>query len=524
MNSEKVQKLYNGITGINADIVEDAQSFLPKKKIEFWMKWGTVAACLCFVVWGVYGVSRLGVIDRMGNTSGENGGGEGFTYMSYAGPVFPLSVLNGGNALTAERNVDYDFSPYETFTRSYEVDGEVHSYESYASQSIVTDSYVLTNSEQEEQNITLVYPFAASLSDNLDVFPQMTVDGETVQATLHIGPYSGGYEGAYSVGADITQTLNLAELDSWEKYRALLGTDYQSRAFDDLPELTQSVVVYKISDMYGERSEEATAPTLNMEFTIDYEKTKILTFGFNGTTNDRITGYCARDLFIPPKDSVYYGDAYLIVLGDDIGDYSLGAYVNGFCEKEIENAGGTVTRYETTLGEVFATVAKQHLSIYRSVNYDEDADILSTIPEETFIGLAAELLCDYGMLSDDPAMRYDTGMLEDMFSESRYMGRVMYLTFDVTLPADGSVEVALEMTKKASFDFIGEDKNRNGYDMVTSLGSSLSFTGQTASVTNTESIEILRQNFGFDPENGVTRVELDLAQEHYYLEVRKAGQ
>lgn len=87
----------------------------------------------------------------------------------------------------------------------------------------------------------------------------------------------------------------------------------------------------------------------------------------------------------------------------------------------------------------------------------------------------------------------------------------------------GGVEVALERTKKASFDFIGEDKNRNGYDMVTRLGSSLIFTGQTASVSNTESIEILRQNFGFDLEKDVTKVELDPAQEHYYLEIRKAG-
>ena len=524
MNSQKVQIIYDGITGINDDIVEDAQCFQPKKKVKSQVRWSIAAACLCLAVWSVYGMARLRFIDRMGNTSGENRGGEGITYMSYAGPVFPLSELNGSNALTVERNVNYDFSPYETIIKSYEANGEVHRYESYASQSIVTDSYVLTNPRQEEQAVTLVYPFAASLSDDLDVLPKITVNGETVQASLHIGPYSGGYEGAYSVGADMTQTLNLAEPDSWEKYRALLSTDYQARAFDALPELTQPVVVYEISDMYGERNEQATAPTLNMEFTIDYDKTKILTFGFNGTTNDRITGYCARALFIPPKDSIYYGDAYLIVLGDDIGEYTLGAYVNGACEKEMENAGGTVTRYETTLGEIFATVAKQHLSIYRSVNYDEDADILSAIPEETFIGLAAELMCDYGMLSDAPAMRYDTGMLEDMFDESRYMGRVMYLTFDMILPAEGSVDVAMEMTKEASFDFIGESKKRNGYDMVTRLGSCLTFTGQTASVSNTEDIEIINQNFGFDPDNGVTKVELDLAQEHYYLEIRKAGQ
>lgn len=530
MISEKVQTLYNGITGINEDIIEDAQHFLPEKKSRSWMKWSTAAvaaACLCLAVcafWRVYNVARLGFNDQMGSTSGENRSGEGITYMSYAGPVFPLSTQSGGNTLIAERNVNYNFSPYRTFIENYEADGKTYSYERYATQSIVTDSYVLTNPGQEEQTVTLIYPFAARLSDDLDILPRVTINGETVETILHIGPYSGGFEGSYSVGADMTETLNLAELDSWEKYKALLETGYQARAFDAFPELTQPAVVYEISDMYGEGSEEATAPSLNMEFTIDYEKTKILTYGFNGTSSDRTTGYCARSLFIPPKGSIDYGEsAYLIVLGDDIGEYTLGGYVNGACEEEMENAGGTVTRYETTLGEIFARVAKRYLDQYKSVNYSEDANILSTITDDTFIGLAAELLCDCGVLSDTPAMRYDLGMLDvDMFGESIHLGRVMYLAFDVYIPAGGSVEVEAEMAKKASIDFIGESKDRNGYDMVTGLGSSLTFTGQTASISNTENIEILRQNFGFDPENGITKVELDIAQEHYYLEVRKA--
>ena len=530
MISEKIQTLYNGITGINEDIIEDAQCFLPKRKSVSGAKWSTAAvaaACLCLAVcavWGVYNAARLGFNDQMGSTSGENRSGEGITYMSYAGPVFPLSTLDGGNTLTAGRNVNYDFSPYQTYMQSYEMDGKTYSYERYATKSIVADSYVLTNPGQEEQTVTLIYPFAAKLSDDLNILPKVTVNGETVETMLHIGPYSGGFEGAYSVGADMTETLNLAELDSWEKYQALLDSGYQARAFDAFPELAQPAVVYEISGMYGEGSDEATAPTLNMEFTIDYEKTKILTFGFNGTTSDRTTGYCARSLFIPPKGSIDYGkSAYLIVLGDDIGEYTLGAYVNGACEEEMENAGGTVTRYETTLDEIFATVAKRYLDQYKSVNYSEDANILSTITEDTFIGLAAELLCDCGVLADTPAMRYDLGMLDvDMFGESIHLGRVMYLAFDVYIPAGGNVEVAAEMVKKASIDFIGEGRDRNGYDMVTGLGSSLIFTGQTASVSNTENIEILSQNLGFDLESGITRVELDLAQEHYYLEVRKA--
>ena len=60
----------------------------------------------------------------------------------------------------------------------------------------------------------------------------------------------------------------------------------------------------------------------------------------------------------------------------------------------------------------------------------------------------------------------------------------------------------------------------NGYDMVTGLGSNLIFTGQTASLEDRGQIEIVRQNFGFDIENGIDEVELDMEEPHYYLEVR----
>jgi len=56
---------------------------------------------------------------------------------------------------------------------------------------------------------------------------------------------------------------------------------------------------------------------------------------------------------------------------------------------------------------------------------------------------------------------------------------------------------------------------------VTKLGSSLDFTSQTARTVNTEDVEIVRQNYGFDWANGVNEVELDQGVEHYYLEVRR---
>ncbi len=77
------------------------------------------------------------------------------------------------------------------------------------------------------------------------------------------------------------------------------------------------------------------------------------------------------------------------------------------------------------------------------------------------------------------------------------------------------------MTKNASMDFTGKNMQRNSYDMVTTLGSVLPFTGQSASLSGTDSIEIIRQNFDFDPENGIDHVDLDLNEPRYYIEVQK---
>lgn len=90
-------------------------------------------------------------------------------------------------------------------------------------------------------------------------------------------------------------------------------------------------------------------------------------------------------------------------------------------------------------------------------------------------GSVAELLYDYGVLSDDVAERYDYGMLEDMRNETYHMDRVMYLTFDVVVPAGESIIVEAKMTKEGSFDFYGEGLEREGYDMMTGVGTTFTF-------------------------------------------------
>ena len=137
------------------------------------------------------------------------------------------------------------------------------------------------------------------------------------------------------------------------------------------------------------------------------------------------------------------------------------------------------------------------------------------------MGLAAELLESYGQIGTTPVERYDTGMLEDIFSAVYTNSRVIYFSFDVTIPAGESLSVEAVLPKDASIDYYGNAKGKDGFDMATNLGSNLTFTKQTASICKYEEIEIIDQNFGFDLENGITTVPLDLNQDLYWMQVRK---
>ena len=94
----------------------------------------------------------------------------------------------------------------------------------------------------------------------------------------------------------------------------------------------------------------------------------------------------------------------------------------------------------------------------------------------------------------------------------------------MTVPAGGSLTVTVSMEKEASYDYSCDRANQGtrGYDLMTTLGSNLVCTEQTATLEDRGQIEILWQNFGFDLDAGIKTVELEAETEHYFLTVRRA--
>lgn len=510
--------------------------------------WLPICACLAVAVVGAG--AWIGLHGGVGGNAGGSGHGEGSTFMIYDGPVLPLTLKEGNDAIAADREITLDFEPWvktwwsneeeaasranltaekrqevlEQYNEWYPEGGR---YE-WSTDILVTDAYILTNTSDTDQTISLLYPFVSSLDDLDAATPTLTAGGEALTTTLHAGAYTGGFEGAWggTIGGDPEAgSVNLDYPESWEAYRLLLSDgSYQRDALEDYPDLSGTpVVVYKFTDPWGEPEDDDAGipnPSIRATFNLDYSRTTVLSYGFHAGSYDREKGFMGQGFSIRQPGERGYGEqvCYLVVLGEDITGLTTQGYVTGgFDRADTIESGVTVTRYEAELDdilrEVFALLRAENI---RSENWPGGSDY------DMYYGLFCEHLLSYGLLSDSPAERYDTGWLAD--TDFAYVDRVFYLEAEVTVPAGGSVDISAVMRKAESYDpYCAHTENQgvSGYDMTTRLGSSLSFTGQTARLLDHGQIEIVRQNFGFDPASGVNRVDLDLAVEHYYLEVTR---
>lgn len=526
----KGERLFRILGLVDEDLIEEAfPSPVQRRRKSPWGRYVTAAACLTavcglsffwLVTGGFQGMGSASPMDTAGSeasggtadSSGGSGHDGGTAFMSYAGPVFPLTTAEDAAGLTASRKTTWDFSP-----GTYE-DGAPRQWGAR-----VTDAYTLTNSTDEDVTITALYPFAGSFSALAEIQPELSADGAAIDAALCAGAYAGGFQGVYGDDGMDSSTWNLKMPDSWKDYQALLEDGrYLSSAREDMPAPDIPVTVYEFSD-FKAPAEEYDAATQAIAFTIAPEATTILSYGFNGMSWDEETGWRQYDYFVPDGMRRESDTKMLIVLGDDIRDYSLQGYANGACEEEIEGVSCTVARREVTLGQALDQLVEAYAEQYDQNRAPGQPSVFDETPLHLFQTAVAEMMVQYGLLSDAPADRYGDGRLDDLLSEALSVHRVLYGSFEITVPANSSVSVTATLWKAPSFNFAcsqSENEGLQGYDLVTQLGSSLVFTSQTAALVHTDSIELARQNLGFDLAAGITEVPLDTAEAHYYLEIR----
>lgn len=81
MSEDQVKKLYNGITNISEEIIEEAQTAKPRRKLPIWARWAAAAACVCLVAVGVFVWKQPSesFADANANDSGINVSEDGVT-------------------------------------------------------------------------------------------------------------------------------------------------------------------------------------------------------------------------------------------------------------------------------------------------------------------------------------------------------------------------------------------------------------------------------------------------------------
>jgi hypothetical protein len=524
MKSERLLDLIGEISSEKVATITGNDS-IARTRRQHWHRWAAVAASLFLVVSvGGYGMLNgwfSGARSGQGGPASANADGSSI-FMSYAGPLFPLTLKKQTDNITAQRQITWNFSPFTGKIQTYQINGDTKSYESWQSESLVRDSYVLSNSGDQDITVKAIYPYSGSIKTGQ---PDVTVDGVLTATTLHPGLYTGTFSPA--VGSSRPgETLNLAQIDSWEAYLTLLKSgDYLQSAFQgaSLP-LDQPVVVYAFTDPVKPVIDDAN-PILAISFSLD-RNTIALSFGMNGSSIDTDKQWRRFSFSVPGKEDSWYDQTVAIILiGGDIDSYTLQGYSDGSCDdgKELDGVSAAVTRYETTLGAMLEQIVAETINRFPDMYGDgNDTDVRDV---SLYTSLVAETLYNDGPLSDDMKMRYDDGMLESVISDTLSYGRVLYLSFEVVIPAGGGIVIDISMKKDASVNYTGSGRNnRYGFDLVTKLGTNLTFSELTASLVNCDAVEIINQNMGFDLESGINTVSLDLETAHYYLEVARKNQ
>ena len=441
----------------------------------------------------LYGCAAPGSDAGLAGTSGSDSvkPADATDFMSYAGPIFPLTLVQAAPALSADRETLLDCAPYA---------------EEYGAAVTVTDRYTIQNSSGEACTATVLYPFVSSLSDLETLQPQLTVDGTGAETAVYPGAFPGWFGPASPEPEDAEERWNIRHAESWTEYQTLLSGGYQADALAPKPQPDQTVYVYSFAAS-GDTT--ASAATLAITVDADPEQTTILTYGINGYGQIEATGHSQYSFFTKVHDQSLH---LLAVLGQDLSGCAMQGYTDGSCEpgKELDALEGTATRTEMTLAELLRQIAAAQLGEGAS---EESIDQLANA--------AAELLIGYGACSAAPAERYSEGMLDALFQDAYVVRRVCYAAAEVTIPAGGTVCIEAVSRKPHSFDFFGfYDNAVDGYGIMTTE-SALTLQNQTTRLDTHGLVTIYGQNFGFAEQGSA--VPLSAETEYYYLNLSAAA-
>ena len=352
---------------------------------------------------------------------------EPIPYTSYAGPILPLEVQTEG--LAADRSVSLDLSAG---------DGTA----------LVTDRYVLSNPDSAARTVQLCYPFITPVQSLATYTPEARMDGSALPSEVLVGGWN-SWGGIEPTGFD---TL----ADYIESGAAL--ADAQAEAEIGSREVT----LYTFSGLALPENGEAAfvIPATDRPYAV-------FSSGMGSRYGDGMQTY----ILDRPEQAE---SALLLVLEPLPADAGLrfydssGAPATGACQVETQSM---------PLEQALETC----VAAYLAREPEEDA---AACTDAQFARALVTALPD--TLLRDPSQLYGEGSLRSVFDAVAWHQRVNYLQSEVTIPANGSIEVEYTMRKAGSFNQSGSYPGLCGYEIVTSTGNALDFRRITATTVAAE--------------------------------------
>ena len=433
---------------------------------------------MCFaLLLGIYVVLGM-LINPRGSGSGD--------FAHYVGPVLPMTSLDGAEGVEVQRNVNFDFACYEN-PKKYAPNLDKGA-------AGITDSYILTNTTGETQVLELVYSFLGQFIDHPEEFPTITVDGVTVAPVL------------YPAVDQESLARNANNFETW--VRVLEEQNFLAGAMAE-PELAdQTLLAYHFTDLAYTGEAVAPYPMFTVTFMKEQGAT-LWTDWVDVISSDDEAG--TQTLLF----RVDRGEAWIFTTGGELKNLTFGGNRDYNLKEEsiIDGVTYKMETYETTLGAILTRFAEVY--DFWAIEGNDYYPNPGLVTPEILMDGAIKRMSNPDWVAGTEGVRMISGVFHEVVTEIR----MMYLVFRVELAPGASVTVEAAYIQEPSYDISGPKEYREGYELATRLGSDLNFTALTSGLTNTGSIELGEQNFGFDLEKGVTAVTLDLNVERYYLEV-----
>ena len=106
----KSDDLLDAIGEVSDEYIADAEN-VKKRRVPRWVRWSCAAAACLVAVAGIGGVLLIRG-GKNGGSAGGSGHDGGSSFMRYAGPVFPMTLLESNPEISAERDITMDFAPW----------------------------------------------------------------------------------------------------------------------------------------------------------------------------------------------------------------------------------------------------------------------------------------------------------------------------------------------------------------------------------------------------------------------------